>query len=203
MTVEEAAFLVAVQRIVRRVDVQHDLRRGRLVRLDEQLQQQRVHRRGVRHDLLVAIRRGGFQHRQLQTVQRALAGQRPPAIRRPTAPRAGHVRTLAQQRHQTVAAQLVVIVEILVTQADAHDALLHQRLDIVLHAARRAMIGETASQPLQNAGAILQLPQRQRAAVRRQLLAVERTHHPASPKTSKLQLFRVTLRSHEVVLLVP
>ena len=52
---EEAAFLAAVQGIVRRVHVQHDALRLRPVPVQEQVHQQGIQPRGVRHDLLVAF----------------------------------------------------------------------------------------------------------------------------------------------------
>ena len=49
------------------------------------LHQQPVHHRHVRHDLLVAMRRGVPRQRQFQPVQRALASQRLAAVRLPLA----------------------------------------------------------------------------------------------------------------------
>ena len=52
---EEAAFLAAVQGIVRRVHVQHDPLRLLPVPVQEQVHLQGIQPRGVRHDLLVAF----------------------------------------------------------------------------------------------------------------------------------------------------
>ena len=47
---EEAAFLVAVQRLVRGVEIERDLRRRLLVRIEEQIDEQSLYR-------IVCIRR--------------------------------------------------------------------------------------------------------------------------------------------------
>ena len=62
---EEAAFLAAVQGIVRRVHVQHDALRLLPVPVQEQVHQQGIQPRGVRHDLLVAF--PGVQRRPRPT----------------------------------------------------------------------------------------------------------------------------------------
>ena len=77
-----------------------------------------------------------------------------------------------------------MIVQILVPQTDAQHALLHQRLHAVLDAPWIAVVRKTPAQTLQYPDPFLQLPQRQPAAVRRNLAAIENTHHRALPKTS-------------------
>ena len=73
IAVEEPAFLLAVQRIVRGIQVEDDLPRRLGVRLQEQIDEQRLDRRRVMADLVVARR---LRPAQLQPVQRDLAGHR-------------------------------------------------------------------------------------------------------------------------------
>lgn len=73
VAVKEAPFLIAVQRIVGRVQVQRDLLRRLRMRLHKQIDEQPLDRRRIVRDLLV-VPRG--RAAQLQTVQRALAGKR-------------------------------------------------------------------------------------------------------------------------------
>ena len=87
---EETAFLAAVQGIVRRVHVQHDALRLLPVPVQEQVHQQGIQLRGVRHNLLVAFPGVQRRPRQLHPVQRALARRQslparpaPPPARRP------------------------------------------------------------------------------------------------------------------------
>ena len=83
------------------------------MRLQEQIDEQRLDRRRVVADLVIARR---LRPAQLQPVQRALAGQRR-AVRAPRRQLAG------QHRHHRIVAQLVVIVQVLVAQRDAEHPL--------------------------------------------------------------------------------
>ena len=78
----------------------------------------------------------------LQTVQGALAGQ---------------------GRHRRILAQFVVVVEILVSQRQAEDALAQKRLQPVLDQARIAPVGEASREPADQPKAMIHLPQQQRA----------------------------------------
>ncbi len=80
VTVEEPTFLLAVQRIVRSVQIDHDLLRRLGVGLQEDINKQRPHCLEVQDGLLVTTGSVGVLGRQLQTIQRALAGKRTPAI---------------------------------------------------------------------------------------------------------------------------
>ena len=143
VTVEEPTLLVAMQWIVRRVQVQPDLPRRLGVRLHEQPYQQVVERLRLRHDALVAMRRRLLGNAQLQTVQRARTRQRRAPVAIPHPIRAGRVRLARQQRQQRVAAQFVVIVQIFVAQRHRVHALRQQRPHVVLHAQRITVIDET------------------------------------------------------------
>jgi len=74
VTMEEAPLLVPVHRIVSGVEIEHDFTRRRLVRLDEQVDEQALDGCGVMADPMVA--RGGARRGMLQPVERRLAGQR-------------------------------------------------------------------------------------------------------------------------------
>jgi hypothetical protein len=70
--VEDSAFLVPVQRQVRGVDIQHDLRRRFLIRLNEDAHHQLIHRFFPKRDLLVAV---VYARSRFQPVQSTLACQ--------------------------------------------------------------------------------------------------------------------------------
>ena len=55
VAVEEAALLLTVQRVVGRVEVENDLLRWPLVRLQEQIDEQVGERRRVVTDLVIAV----------------------------------------------------------------------------------------------------------------------------------------------------
>jgi hypothetical protein len=168
--VEEAALLVAVQRIIGRVEVENDPPRWRLVRLEEQVDEQAFDRRTVVADLRVAARR---QRRVLEPVERALAGERGAVL----APR---LELASKRRQHRVVAQLVVVDEILVPQRDPADALHQHGLDGVLDQRRRPTVGEAPCQAPDQSERPIGGAQQQPAAVRGHLPAVERRHHLAA-----------------------
>src|SRR5688500_3677298 len=77
---EEASLLRAMQRVVGRVEVEHDLLRRHLVRRQEDLHQELVHGPGVQTDALVAIARSTVRPTQLQSVERPAPGQASPLV---------------------------------------------------------------------------------------------------------------------------
>ena len=99
---EEAALLMAMQRVIGRVEVQYDLFGRLLVGVHKQLHQQRIDRFAVRNNLLVPVRGRRLGGTQLQTVQGARPGQRmaPVALTRPPLPR--HILAPQRQRNEAV-----------------------------------------------------------------------------------------------------
>ena len=100
IAVEEATFLVPVQPIVSDVQVQDDLLRWRLVAAQEHIDKQAGNRRFVPADLLVAVadRRDG----SLESVERALAGQRFATVTLATSPATFHIWLLTQRGQQWI-----------------------------------------------------------------------------------------------------
>ena len=105
---KEPFRLMAVERDVGRVQIEHDLGWRFAVRLDEQIREKRVDllRRVI--DLVVTLAAAG----QLQPVQGTFAGQ---GIFQLAAAR--------QQGHQRIVAQLLMIAKVLVAQRQPVDAL--------------------------------------------------------------------------------
>jgi hypothetical protein len=85
----------------------------------------------------------------------------------------------AQHRQQRVVAQLLVIVELFVTQRQPIDALRQHLRQAVLDQQRRAAIVETARQPSQKVDLAVHFAQEQRPAVGRHLAGGEPGFHPA------------------------
>ena len=102
IAVEEAAFLVTVQRVVRRVEVEHDLTWCPPMGLHEQIDQKALDRRSVVADLVILRR---LRLAQIQPVQRALAGNR-------RAVRPLGLELTQQHRQQRTVSQMVVVVEV-------------------------------------------------------------------------------------------
>ena len=149
IAVIEAPFLMPVQDIIGGIQIQNDLLGSLWVRLQEQIHQQGIDALRVHHDLL-GLRLVGLllprsavvvRRRQLQTVERALAGQSLAPILRTPPLFALHV-VLAQRHGQhRIAPQFIVVVEILVAQRQPEHALpdqIQQRvLDLIGFAVSR------------------------------------------------------------------
>jgi hypothetical protein len=76
VAVEEPAFLLAVERIVRGVEVEHDLLRSAFVRFEEELDEQRLDRCRAVADLVIARRLGRLSSRRFSVDLPAAAGVR-------------------------------------------------------------------------------------------------------------------------------
>ena len=98
-------------------------------------------------------------------------------------------------------AQGVVIIEVFIAQRQPHHTLLDQRLYGVFDLIGVPIIDETAGQPLQDMGALLNFTQQQATTVRTDLATVEFTHHRTASKTVKFQLACSTLCLHKAVFL--
>ena len=144
-------------------------------------------RRLVVGDLVIGIAAdlGGV----LQPVERRLAGQRRTV--RPLG------RELARQHLQhRIVPQMIVIVDILVTQGDAEDALADQRRHRVQQRVRVAAILEAARQSLDQADRSVRGPEQQPAGVRGDLAAVERAHNPVTFHGSEIEQILATVCAH-------
>ncbi len=137
IAVEEPALLMAVQRVVGRVEVEDDLSGRPIVRLEEQVDEQGLDRRRVVADLLVA---GGDLARQFQPVQRRLAGHRRAIL-------APGLKLARQHRHQRIVAKLVMVVQVLIAERDAVHALPDERGDGMLNEPRVSGVAETSRKP--------------------------------------------------------
>ena len=188
ITMEEPAFLSAVQRNVGIVEIEHDLARRTLMRLQEKLDQQRVNLWPVTIDPVIL--RGVAFGRVLETIERALA-------RQCFTVRPQHRMQLAGQHAECwVFAQLVVVIEVLVAQHQAKDPLSHQCLNPVLNVTSIATVGEATGEPTDQSKATIHLPQQQRPRVRGDVAAVETSHHRSPFNRFKFEQRRATLCLH-------
>jgi hypothetical protein len=120
---EEPAFLLPVQRVVRGIQVQDDLLRRTPMPLHEEIDEQRLDRSRITADLVIPRR---LRPAQFQPGQPRLPRQR------------GTVRPLrlklaGQHRQHRVVAQFIVVDQVFVTERNAKHALRHQRGHAVLH----------------------------------------------------------------------
>ena len=137
---EDAAFLVPMQRIVGGIKVEDDLLGGLLVGIEEEIDEQALDGGWVMADLVIACRFGAAPPDCSALVCRP-AAQDPLA-----APLAG------QNRQHRVMAQLIVVVQVLIAKRDADDALHHQGLDMVVHQLGATRLAEAGGQTARSAG---------------------------------------------------
>jgi len=170
VAVEEPALLPAVDRIVRGVEIEHDLLRRTLVRFQEEVDEQGLDRRRVVADLVVARRLGPAQ---LQAVQRRLTGRRRtgPTTRRELA---------HQHRKHRIVPQPVVIVEVLVAQRLPEHTLTDQRPNLMLHQLRLTVVPEAAGKALEQAERPVGRSQQQRSTIRADRSTVECRLYPTA-----------------------
>ena len=186
IAMEEPAFLMAVHQIVGGIQVEHDLPRRPGVRLDEQIHQQPLDGRRIMADLVVA---GRFRPAQFQPVQRRLARHRRAVL--PT-----RLELAGQHCHHRVMAQMVVVVQILVTQRDAEHALANKRPHTVFDQIPAPPIDEARRKPINQADRPIRCLQQHATGIRRDRPAIERSDDTTSSNACKVKLRCTTLCRH-------
>lgn len=177
IAVEEAPFLVAVQRVIGGVEIEPDLRGWGAIGVEEAVDQQAVHARGVGDDLFVTRAGIGLGRGELQAVERAGARQRLAPVAGQQAIGAARVGLAHQHRQQRVEAQAVVVVEILIAQRQGIHPLRDELGDAVLDRLGVTVIGELLRQACEDLRARLDLAQQQSTTVRAYPAPIEFPHH--------------------------
>ena len=189
VAVEEAPFLVAMDRIIRGVQIEDDPVGSGCMRFHEQIDKQRFDRRRIVADLVIARRLG---LRQFQPVQRRLAGHRR-AIRPPRPQLPSH------DRKQRVMPQMVMIVEVFIAQRHAVEPLPDQRRHRVLDQIGPTTIAKAARKAIDKPHNTVRLSQQQRARIRRDRAAIKTGHNFVALHPRKIKLLCATLCRHRGV----
>ena len=170
------------------IEIQHDLARHTRMRFEEQIDQQRIDLRSVAIDLVILRRMA--PGRVLQAIERTLASQRLTVTPQ-------HRAQLARQHCKGwVLAQFVMIVEILISQRQAEDALSHQRVDLMLDIAWVAPIDEAVGEATHQPKVSVNLAQQQRPCIGGNVPTIETGHHRTPFNRFKFQQLRRTLCLH-------
>ena len=186
IAVIEPPFLLAVQRIVRRVEIENDFLGCAIMRLQEHIDQQIPDRRRIVADLVIARR---LQPAQFETIECRLAGHRRTIL----APR----RKLAgQHRHHGIVAQLVMVIEILVTLRNGENPLAHQCRDLMLDQFLPPLVVKARGKSFRQPDRSIRRTQQQRSRVRRHQAGIKRRFHRAAFYHSKFNAFRATFCRH-------
>lgn len=166
VAVEEPAFLIAVDETVGGIEVEHDLFRVGLETRDGLTHQKPLDGGMIGGDLVDAEGRSlaGFGVGQFEAVEGGLARQGASPVDAGTfkTERIGLARA---EGHHRIAAEGVLVVEILVAHRHAEDALAQQIRDRVLDEGLAAMVGEAIGELIDQTGAQIDLPQEEDAAV--------------------------------------
>jgi len=167
IAVEEAAFLVAMQRVVGGVEVEDDLLGRGCVRVEKQLHQQALDGSAIVSDAVIAA---GLFAGVLQPVQSGLAGEGL-TVRPACRELAG-----AGCQHR-VTAQRVVVEQVLPPQCDAENALHEHGPHRVLDQIRHARIIEAGSKPTDQIDRRVGACQEKGAGVGSDVATIESGHH--------------------------
>lgn len=144
VAVKKATFLPPVQRVVGRVKIKYNSLWGsvflRLPSLQERLDEKRLDLLEMHRDFLVP---GRPRRSLLPAVQRTFSGQRLASVSLARAALAGRVRLADHRRQKLIAANLVVMIEILVSERQGVNALAQEVKQLRLGPIRVAMIGKS------------------------------------------------------------
>jgi hypothetical protein len=134
---------------------------------------------------------------QFQAVERTLACQRYTCAAFVEAVLSGNVAATGHQCQQRVMPQLLMVVEILVSQSNPPHTLSQKFFDSEFDRIRTAVVSEGLAERPQDAEPFFDLPQQQSAGVRRDPPAIERRRNFPPSVSLEQQLLSVTLCSHE------
>jgi hypothetical protein len=132
----------------------------------------------------------------LQAVERALARQSLAAITDFYSSLPLQVPFAAQQRQKGIGTQLIMIVEVFVSETQPVDSLSKQFIDPVLHEPGVTQIREALREPTNELLPLLELTQEKAPGIRGNMTAIERTPDRPSVECLKCELLRATVCSH-------
>ena len=160
MAVEEAAELIAVDRVVGCVEVQHDLLRWHGVGLKEQLDEEPFDSSCAADDLLVSAILVGPDGGQFEPIEGALAGQGLAFVAFPEPVLAGGIFLSHDGCQQGIVPQVIVVVEVFVAQGQGIDSLGYEMFKGVLDELGVTMIGKASGELPNDTGEFLGLAER-------------------------------------------
>jgi hypothetical protein len=149
IAVEEPPLLHPVHRVVGRIQIEDDLARRALVRLQELVDEKPFDGDRIVTDLVIARR---LKPAQLQSVQRRLARNRRTIL-------ASRRELASQHRHHRIVAQVIVVAKILVAQRDPEHPLPDQCHHLMLDPLRTPLVVKTRRKPIEQADRTIRRPQ--------------------------------------------
>src|SRR5690606_37564748 len=124
IAMKESPFLIAMHRIIGSVKVNNNMLRSFRVTVQKNIHQTSLHRLAIDREPFVFI--CTLVRIQFQSIERALAGQRLTPIFRTTSILAARIWLFYDGRQQILGPQLIVIVQVFITQSQSVYALTNQ-----------------------------------------------------------------------------
>jgi hypothetical protein len=185
-----------MKRIVGGVHIQDDFPRRSAMAFDKHIHEELVDLFLRVVDLLVLPVVGFSNPKGLQSVEGTLAGQRNPAIAFVAPLGSGGIQLPTHGGQQRITAQLIVIVQILVAQADPDGPLRDQLFDRVLDEPRIPTVDEAAGKLLEEVSRSIDFPQKQCPGIGGDGASIEAAYNFSAPEPLKTKLFRTTICFH-------
>jgi len=185
--IEVPPFLLAVDRIVRGIEIDDQPARRLVVGLCHHRHKQTFHRGGVVRDLVIWVRPD--LRRMLQPIEGRLASER-------RAIRALGGQSAAEHAEHRIVAQLIVIDDVLVAERDTKNALAQHRRQLVNGERRVAAVLEASGEARHEADRLVGLAEQQRAGVGGDRAAVESAHNLTAFDGSEIERILTTLCRH-------
>ncbi len=174
VAVVEAVLLVAVQLNVAGVEVEHDARhRHLIVCVDELLDEEALDVGVPGDDLFVSRILGHALASELKSVERALSSERVALVALTHPLRSGHIGLPDRGSKEGIAAQGVVVIQILVACTKRQDPLAQQVHDRVLDGTLSSVISEAFGETADNANSRIELTEQEHASVGRDAPGIE------------------------------
>ena len=171
---KEAALLMAVEGIIRGIEVQDDAIRDLIEAVEKEVYEKSIDRLGVHRDAAVSVVGSLFGQSPLESIQGAAAGQRNPVISRSASLLAGGIGLATAGRQQGISAKMIVIIEVFVAQSQSEDSLTQQILDRMLDPFLDSVIFETLRKAFEDSDSLIDVAQKHGTAIRSYAAPVER-----------------------------
>ncbi len=198
VAVKESPLLVAVQHIVRSIQVQDDALRRLRKAIHEQVHQKRINLLEVRRRTFVTILYGFLFLRQLQPIERLGTCKQMALVWLTNTVLSGHVRTSHSQRQGRIIPQTIVVIDILVAQTQTEDPLCQHALHAMFDPVRITIIRKALRKPTGHVASFIDLPQELGTRIGGHASAIKPPDYLAPSQIRNMQGFRLTVCGHSL-----
>jgi hypothetical protein len=185
--------LVAVERIITGIHIEDNAGRRSDVLLQEGIDQEGLHGGQMRDDLFVSAVGIGPDGSQFKTIESTLASQGLTSITvvRPTA--STRIFFVGQHGQKRIMPELVMVIDILVAEAEAKDALLQEFRKFVLDSGWVTVIREAPGELLDKVKFLLDLAEQKTTGIRSDKSTIKSGHYLTRMEVLEKQFFLITI----------